>query len=63
MLGTEAKISHGYASGEAKEIITVLHSCEGRIGDAAKALNISRSTLWWKMNNLGIKTNDYKRSS
>lgn len=49
-------------SNEAKEIMSALHNCEGRIGDAAKALKISRSTLWRKMNNLGIKKNDYNRS-
>jgi transcriptional regulator of acetoin/glycerol metabolism len=43
-------------SEEVKRIEDTLNSCEGRIGDTAKALKISRSTLWRKMNNLGLKT-------
>ncbi|MBP2637795.1 MAG: hypothetical protein H6Q72_3702 [Firmicutes bacterium] len=39
---------------EAKEITTALASCNGRIGDVAKLMNISRSTLWRKMKRLGI---------
>jgi len=56
MLGVETKIPYDYTSGEAREIMAALHSCQGRIGDAAKTLKISRSTLWRKMNNLGLNT-------
>ena len=56
MLGVETKITHDDTSGEAREIMAALHSSKGRIGDAAKMLKISRSTLWRKMNNLGLNT-------
>jgi len=41
-------------SKEAKEIIAALASCNGKIGDAAELMNVSRSTLWRKMKQLGI---------
>lgn len=41
---------------EAKEIVTALEGCNGKIGDAAKLMKISRSTLWRKMKRLGINT-------
>lgn len=41
---------------EARQIMNALTSCNGKISDAAKLLEMSRSTLWRKMNRLGLKT-------
>lgn len=41
---------------EAREIAAALESCNGRVGDVAKLMNISRSTLWRKMKRLGINS-------
>ncbi|WP_245823811.1 sigma 54-interacting transcriptional regulator [Sporomusa malonica] len=39
---------------ETKEIVAALESCNGKIGDVAELMKISRSTLWRKMKRLGI---------
>lgn len=40
---------------EAASINSALSVCDGKIAEAAKLLSISRTTLWRKMNQLGIK--------
>ena len=54
LLGIESKADRDYSDGEAQDILAALDSCQGRIGEAAKVLKISRSTLWRKMNSLGL---------
>jgi len=39
---------------ERRHIIDVLERCDGQIGNAAKALKVSRTTLWDKMQKYGI---------
>jgi transcriptional regulator with PAS, ATPase and Fis domain len=43
------------AGAEATDVAEALSRCGGRIGDAAKELGVSRSTLWRKMNRWGIE--------
>jgi len=40
---------------ERQQIIAALDQCDGRIGQAAKLLKVSRTTLWDKMQKLGIR--------
>lgn len=42
-------------SAEAQRIVEALERCNGKISETAKLLEVSRSTLWRKMNRLGIK--------
>ncbi|EGO64818.1 sigma 54-interacting transcriptional regulator [Acetonema longum] len=46
------------SSEEAKTILQALQSCNGVMADAAEMLKMNRTTLWRKMNKLGI--NKYK---
>jgi DNA-binding NtrC family response regulator len=39
---------------ERTHIRRVLSRCEGRVGDAARVLGISRTTLWERMRRLGL---------
>ncbi|MCX7780402.1 MAG: sigma 54-interacting transcriptional regulator [Negativicutes bacterium] len=55
MLDMKTRNSHDNITEEARAIMAALDSSGGRIGDAAKMLQINRSTLWRKMNSLGIK--------
>ena len=41
---------------ERQHIIDVLEQCSGQVGNAAKILKVSRTTLWGKMHKLGIST-------
>ncbi|MDS1139452.1 sigma-54 dependent transcriptional regulator [Pusillimonas sp. SM2304] len=43
---TPPSLSHARASAEREEIERVIAECGGRIGEAAKRLGISRTTLW-----------------
>lgn len=47
------------AVAERKEIEIALAQSDGRIGDAAKALGISRTTLWKRMKALGLSDDDH----
>lgn len=40
---------------EVTPIKEALKACNGKISDAAKALGVSRSTLWRRMTRLGIR--------
>ena len=46
MVSTEPSLSRARATAEREEIERVLAECGGRVGEAAKRLGISRTTLW-----------------
>jgi len=57
LIGVEnpVNISKDPCSEEARKIMHALNSCNGKISDVAKMLEMSRTTLWRKMNSLGLK--------
>ena len=46
MVSAEPSLSRARAAAEREEIERVLAECGGRVGEAAKRLGISRTTLW-----------------
>ena len=46
------------AEAEASYLRAVLRRCEGRVGQAAALLSISRKTLWEKSRRYGLRTQD-----
>lgn len=50
----DSPLAEARAVAERKEIEIALAQCGGRVGDAAKALGISRTTLWKRMKALGL---------
>lgn len=54
----DSPLAEARAVAERKEIEIALAQCGGRIGDAAKALGISRTTLWKRMKALGLSSDD-----
>lgn len=51
-------LAEARAVAERKEIEIAIAQCGGRIGDAAKVLGISRTTLWKRMKALGLSGDD-----
>jgi DNA-binding NtrC family response regulator len=54
----DSPLAEARALAERKEIEIAIAQCGGRIGDAAKALGISRTTLWKRMKALGLSGDD-----
>ena len=54
VLHIDSSCTEDEKSQEEKDIIAALHSCKGKIGDAAVILKMSRSTMWRKMKQYGI---------
>jgi DNA-binding NtrC family response regulator len=55
---TDRPLVEARAQAERKEIEIALAETEGRIGEAAKNLGISRTTLWKRMKSLGMSEGD-----
>ncbi len=47
-------LAEARAAAERRQIIDALERCDGQIGQAAKLLEVSRTTLWDKMQKLGL---------
>ncbi len=47
-------LAEARAAAERRQIIEALERCDGQVGQAAKLLEVSRTTLWDKMQKLGL---------
>jgi len=54
----EAKPGLPLTQAEGEAILAALHASRGHLGDTARALGISRTTLWRKMKKHGIDTRE-----
>lgn len=54
VLNIDGSVLEGDESQEVKDITAALHNCNRKMGDVAKLLKMSRSTLWRKMKRYGI---------
>ncbi len=52
--GEPASLAEAREAAEREHIRRVLARCRGRVGDAARALGVSRTTLWDRMRRLGL---------
>ena len=50
----QATLAEAREAAERRHIIDILEQCGGQVGRAARVLNVSRTTLWDKMQKYGI---------
>ncbi len=53
-LGQERSLGQVREDAEREHILSVLHLTDGKRGEAAQILGISRKTLWKKLKQLGL---------